>query len=107
MSGGSISLSGKDTPSTEGVGYGRQVFSTAQDAERIFALGQETGAVLVRANPDNSDDIYVGFDDDVDNNNGFPLQKGESIEMDMDIDKQNLWGYAMSANDDVRFLLIE
>lgn len=105
MAGGASSTTtGKDRPATLGVTYGRQVFESTSDAERIFPLGLETNAIFIQANPDNSDNIYVGWDDEVTSNTGIVLEPGDFFGIGVNLDDQNVWGIPDTADDDVRFI---
>lgn len=104
---GSAGSTGQPKPATEGLDYGRQVFETANSAERIFSLNLKSATILIRAHHDNSDDIFLGWDGDVTTTNGTPLEPGDTFTADLDVDKQNIWGVAETANDEVRFLVAQ
>ena len=101
---GSADSEGKSVSATAGVAYGREVIESTSSAERIFDLGLETRSVLIQANPGNSDNIFLGWDGDVDSNSGIILEPGDTITIDIDLNVQNVWAIAASSNDDLRFL---
>jgi hypothetical protein len=108
MAGGGVpSTSGKNKPATSGTTYGRQVLESTTEAERIFSLGIESTSVLIQANPNNSDVVYVGWDNSVDADSGVILEAGTSISLDVDLSQQNVFALPASADDDVRFLVME
>lgn len=101
---GSADSEGKSVPATSGVAYGREVIESTSSAERIFDLGLETSSVLIQANPNNSDNLFIGWDEDVDSDSGVILEPGDTITIDIDLNVQNVWAIAASSNDDLRFL---
>lgn len=102
---GSAGSTGQSKPSTRGETYGRQVFEEANTPERIFSLGVESVSVLIQAHPDNAGRVFIGFDDGVDSNTGIVISPENNISIDLDLDKQNLYGVANNANDEIRFLV--
>lgn len=113
MSGGG----GRSQPATEGVEYGRVTFdndvndpAANQDPETVFNIGEITGAVLVQA-PDgnviaNTSDIYLGWDDDVDETSGIILTPGDTISFDIDASDQNLFAIPEDDSDELRIMTI-
>lgn len=102
---GSAGSSGQDQPATVGLDYGRQQLESVTEPERVFSLGNKSLSIAIRANPGNSGIVYLGFDGDVSTDTGFPLESGDSISIDMDVNKQNIWAIPDTANDDVRFIV--
>lgn len=100
-------MSGPQPPATDAAGYDVKTFSNANNADQIIAAGTVTGSVIIRTNPNNGGIVYIGFDSNVTTSNGFPLEAGDSISIDIDVDKESLWGVADTANDDVRWLALE
>lgn len=106
VGGGSAGSSGQPRPATSGKSYGREVLESAGDAERLFAIGTDSLSILIQANPDNSDNIFIGWDDEVDSNTGIILEPGDVIGMDLDVENQNVWAVSAAANDDLRFMVM-
>lgn len=102
----SISGSELDQPSTEGEGYGRATLSAINDPERIFPLDTETGSIIIRANPDNAENIYLGFDDTLTTTNGFAMESGDTISIDINVAQQAIWFVGEDANDSVHWMAI-
>lgn len=82
---------GKDIPSTEGVEYEAGTVTNGEDPETVFSEVDSTDAVIVVADPGNGDNIYFGWDDQVDETTGVPLQAGQSVSFDLDVTEQNIY----------------
>lgn len=93
-------------PSTEGTGYGSTVLDSANTPKRIFEVGQQSGSIIMRADLSNSNPIFLGFDDNVTVNNGFPLEAGDSISIDLDVRSQDIFFVGAGAGDSIRWLAI-
>lgn len=104
---GSAGSTGQPKPNTEGISYGTETFESANESERIFSLSQQSVTILIRALPGNSGIVYLGWDGDVTVNDGMPLEAGDTFSADLDVDRQNVWGVAASAGDEVRFLVAQ
>lgn len=107
MPGGSISTSGQEPPSNRGAGYDRVLFTNTNEPERLISAATETSSVLLRTNPDNNGVIYVGFDDDVTTQTGFPMEPGDAITISIDVAEEGIWGVADTQNDDLRWIATE
>lgn len=92
-------------PSNSG-DYGNKDFSSANDAQRVVGLGNETETVLVVAPPGNSGIIYIGFDDEVTTSNGVPLEAGAGLSFDVDANELGVFAVADTANDSLRYLFV-
>lgn len=101
--GGSSSTGGNET-ATSGPTYGDTTPSSANDATLVFPLGTETESVAIIAHPDNSDKMFIGFDDNLDTSNGFPLESGASLTIDLDVAQQGIYAVAETQGDSVRFI---
>lgn len=104
---------GRPQPATEGVSYGRVTFNDDVndpdfDPEVVIPVGDLTGSVLVQA-PDgdvisNNSDVYLGWDDDVDETSGLVLTPGESLSIDINAAAQNLFAIPEDDTDELRFM---
>lgn len=103
---GGASTAGASTPSNEGTN-GVEVLESTTDAERILDVGIETTSVSIRAPSDNAGDVFLGFDEDVDSSDGYPLEPGDAISLDIDISNAPMFAIPNNANDEVRFLAID
>lgn len=90
-------------PSNSG-DYGVESFTSADEAERLVDLGNETESILVLAPPGNGGIIYLGFDDEVDSNNGIPLDAGSGVSFDIDTDQLGLFAAADTIGDEARWI---
>lgn len=103
------STSGPEQPATKGEGYGSKQLSTTgpNGADTIFPAGLDSGSVIIRAHPDNSSNVYIGFDDSLTaSGSGFPLEPGDSITIDLKVVDQNVWLLVSSSGDEVRWLAV-
>lgn len=106
MPSGSVSGSGRDAAFNKGEAYGAEVLESTSEPEPIFNLGVESGSIAIRAHPNNSGIIYVGWDDQVDSTTGFPLNAGESISMELDVSNQEVYAIPDTGNDEVRVIAL-
>lgn len=100
----SVGGEGRTQPATEGPAFGVRDFTGTTDPEPIFPVGTVTGSVLVQANPNNGDNIFIGWDDTVDATNGIIMEPGDTITIDIDTSDQNLFAVPANAADELRFL---
>lgn len=96
--------SGIDQPSTVGTGYGRKVFDEAGDSEPILPVDEETGSILLRADPLNSGTVYIGWDQEVSAETGMYMQPGDSFSVNIDNSSQAVYAVADEAGDEIRYL---
>lgn len=101
---GSVSTTGKDVASNQGAGYGRKQFVETNDVDNLIDPTLETESVILRAHPDNGGAIYVGWDDEVTTDDGFPLSPGDAVTFDVDNSRQIIYGVADEAGDEIRFI---
>lgn len=99
-------MNGKNVVSNDVPSYGPVQFASANTNQRLVNIGTETNTVAIRALPSNGGLIYVGFDDQVDVNNGFPLQAGDSISVEIDANQQGLWVLTDNAGDELRYIVL-
>lgn len=95
-----------DQPSTEGVDFGRTVVGEASTNEVILSPTESTGSIIIRAEVENAGQVFLGFDDSVDDTNGFQMEAGDVISMDIDALSQPIFVFALNANDAVRFMAL-
>lgn len=100
----SVSTTGKDVASNEGAGYGRKRFVETEDPDNLIDPTLETESIILRAHPDNTGEIFVGWDDEVTAEDGFPLSPGDAVTFDVDNSRQVIYGVANSAGDQIRFI---
>lgn len=93
-----------DYPSTEGRGYGRTVPGTGPEVVATFS--ENVGAIAVIAEAQNSSEVYIGFDDNLTQSNGFQLQAGQSISMSLNASLETVYVLATNQNDAVRWIAI-
>lgn len=115
MSGAGGGGEGRPQAATEGVSYGRVNFdndvndpAVDQDPEVVIPVGDQTGSIIVQS-PDgdtisNNSDIYLGWDDEVDETSGLVLTPGESISIDLNAAAQNLFAIPEDDSDELRFM---
>jgi hypothetical protein len=82
--------------------YGTATFTTtaAQITETSTKIGQ---GVWIRALSTNTNVVYVGSDDDLDNTNGYPLIAGEEKFIIIN-DLSKVWFYGGAAGQEIRYL---
>jgi len=101
---------GVRTPPSKGSAYGRTILAEQGIAQRVISSEVKTGSVLINSytgdddNEGNEGVIYIGFDEDVDDESGFPLEPGQSIGLDIQNRSQGIWAYAEVPGDQVRFI---
>lgn len=100
----SVSTTGKDVASNEGAGYGAKQFTNSHDSDNVMDPTLETESWIIRAHPENEGIIYIGWDEEVNEDNGFPLSRGDATTMDMDNSKQVIYAVADTAGDELRYI---
>lgn len=103
---GGTSTAGQEPAANEGAGYDREILDVAGSPERITPIGEETSSIAIKAGLSNSGTIYVGWNENVDSGDGFPLDTGEGITLDLDIKEQGVYVVADTANDEVRWIAL-
>lgn len=106
MPGGSAGTSGASTPANQGVEFDQEQLDSTTDPEDIFSDVDETTSIIIRALPGNAGNVFVGFDGSVTANNGFPLEAGDTLSMDLDVGEQDIFIIPASAGDSVAFLSV-
>lgn len=94
-------LVGETTADTVGIQFEPTTFLVTNDPERITPIGDNTQAVIFRADPNNGGIVYLGFQDDITTGEGIPLQAGEAFSAEININEQPMYGVADTANDTV------
>lgn len=102
----STSTEGLNQPSTTGEGFDTSDLDAANDAERVFPIGLNSGSIIMRAAPGNAGPVYLGFDDTVTTSNGFPLEAGDTISIDIDVSQQAIFFVGNNAADEIRWMAI-
>lgn len=100
----SVSTTGKDVASNEGAGYGRKQFIETNDVDNVMDPTMETESWILRGHPSNDGVIYIGWDEDVTVDNGFPISAGDAVAIDMDNSKQVVYAVADTAGDELRYI---
>jgi len=102
-------MSGIRTPPSAGH-YGRVVLAE-QEPLRVVPSDLSTGSVLVKAfagddsgQSANQGVVYIGFDDEVSDENGMPLEPGEGVGFDIQNESQGIWAYPEVPGDQVRVI---
>lgn len=103
-------MSGIRTPPTSGRDYGRivlQEFTEQNDVTptEIPVPDRSTGSVAIRASEVNDGAVYIGFDDDVDLESGFPLYRRDSIGIELNLRSQSIYVVADNNADEVRYII--
>ena len=105
MPGGSVSSSSSDV-SNEGAGNDKLDFSSTGSPKRVVPIGTETESVAVIANPNNTGIIFIGFNEDVTSSDGFPLEAGVSLSLDLDVNQDDLHAVADSSGDSLHWIAL-
>jgi len=100
------SVTAKDKPANSGEEYGETTAGSAGDTSLVLGVGTDTSTVSIRAMFDNAGVVYVGFDDSVDATNGFFLEAGDAISLDIDNSNQPIYVHFDTSGDQVRHLAI-
>jgi hypothetical protein len=82
-------------------------FVNANDVDNVMDPTMETQSWSVRAHPENGGIIYIGWDEELTVDNGFPLSAGNTVAFDMDNSRQVLYAVADTAGDEVRYIATE
>jgi len=101
----STSTTGADQPATEGRGYGNKVLQSS-NPEIVVPPGTVTGSVAMRADPANSGDLFIGWDDNVSAADGFILQAGDTLSLKIDSDSQPIYAIAGTDGDSLRWIAV-
>lgn len=94
-------------PPAEGTEYGATRPDSVGEPELVFKLDTESKSIAVRAEEDNNAKVYLGWDTDLDTDNGFPVYPTESFEVDMDVSNQELFMVVESVGDAVRVIAVD
>lgn len=100
------SVTAKDKPANSGQDYGATTAGSAGDTTLILDVGTDTSTIAIRAMHDNAGFVYVGFDDSVDDTNGFFLQAGDAVTLDIDNSNQPVYAHFGTSGDQVRYLAV-
>lgn len=101
-------MSGIRTPPSEG--HYDNVVLAEQEPTRVVPSDLNTGSVLIKSyagdddNVGNKGVIYLGFDEDVSDENGMPIEPGEGIGFDIQNQSQGIWAYPEVMGDQVRVI---
>lgn len=90
---------GVRTPPTDGSYYGPVILPDEGDLARVVPDGINTGSIAIKC-ISTSESVYLGWDQDVDETEGFPLEEGESLSLDLDSDSQGIWAYSTTSDPD-------
>jgi len=102
-------MSGLRTPSTKGVEYGRVVFEAftsgnSVEPTEVFSPIEDTGSVALKCPETNSGAIFIGWDDDVDLEEGFPLYAKDGVSFDLNTNSQPIYAVANTSADQLRVI---
>lgn len=89
--------------SNKGAGYGSVTLNDTSSGTRIVDLGIETESIAIKAVDGK---IYIGFDDQVDDTNGYPLDEGQGISFDLDVDQDGLFAFPETSGNEVRWIAL-
>lgn len=95
---------GKKIPQTEGKDYRAISFGSANTVEQISPAALKSGTIIIRAwSVTNA--VHIGWDEDVTVNDGFPLEEGDSLALDLDVNEQPVHGVAEDSGDELRVIV--
>ena len=89
---------------TVGVEYGTVILDNANEPKPIFGTGVSTRYASIKASADNSDQVFLGWDSDVEFGDGIELSPTESFSLPLDVTQQQVWAVADDALDRVYFI---
>lgn len=107
MPGGSVNTTGREPPSNKAAGYDSKQLTDTSSADNVIPVNTETSSVIIRARPNNSGIVYIGFDDSVDTSTGFPLEASDTLIMEVDNVEVTIFAIPDTANDELRWLALE
>lgn len=94
---------GRSTPATEGETHDVVTITSANDPVRILSPAVETGSYALRA-WNTTQPVFIGWDEDVGTDDGFPLEAGDVISFEMDNSEQQIWAVSAEAGAEVRVI---
>jgi len=71
----------------------------------VLNTNRATGSVSVRAPDTNIAPVFIGFDDDVTRDNGFPLYPRDAVGLDLNLRQQEIYVVAAEDADEVRYIV--
>ena len=86
-----------------GAFYGEVILPDENEPTQVSGGDVPTGSLAIRA-WDNVGTVYIGWDSDVDEDNGFPLDEGETLSVDINLDSEDMWILPETAGDSVRII---
>lgn len=104
---GNAGGSSNNIPATQGTEYSQELLSNAGEAYEIEDIGDNSSSIIIRAHEQNEGKIYIGWDENVNDSNGFYLKPDDIITIDMDIDSQSIFMYPVNSNEVIMYLAIE
>jgi len=87
----SIGGNSKSVPATEGVEFGSDTISASSGSKPIFGGNLESRSIIILADLDNDNPVFLGWDDGVSPSNGIKLSPGASLSIDLDVSEQNVF----------------
>lgn len=102
-------MNGLRVPPTNGTEYGRVLFQAYTDTNdieptQVFDPTQDVGSIAIRCPASNNGAVYIGWDEDVNTDNGFPLYKRDSFGLDLNVKSQPIYAVAEVDADEVRVI---
>jgi len=102
-------MSGINIPATEGEEYGSIPFeaftpSGSVTPTRVFDPSLDSRSVAMRAPETNSGAIFIGWDNEVDLTNGYPLYPGDPFSVDLNVEAQGIFAVAEVTGDEIRII---
>jgi len=106
---GSGNAGGSSNPvvATKGTEYDQFNLQTGGEAHQVEDIGDTSSAVIIRSHDNNAGKVYIGWDENVNDTNGFYLSPDEFIAIEIDIDSQPIWLYPVNDNEVMMFLAVE
>lgn len=98
-------LEGRPVPATDGVFSGETILPEEGSPTELAPDPDHTGSIAIRA-WENEGPVFIGFGEDVDENNGFPLMDGETLTFELNLATASLYAVPQVAGDSVRIISI-
>lgn len=98
-----IGNQGLGVSASDGSYYDSVIVKDGGNAVRVIPEDVKTGSVAIKGYSID-DEVYLGWDDDVDGSNGFPLTEGDVMALDINNDGQGIWMYSDTDLDEIRVI---
>lgn len=96
-----------ETTGTEGTAYGVTDLEGPNDPQLVLPIGAESRSIALRSQQTNQGAIFIGWDDGVTQDNGFPLYPEDAFAIDVDNTQQAIWAVSAVSGDQIHFIAVE